>query len=505
MHEYTSTLTDTDAYKLSHKGFMPAKTEHIYSNMTPRGDKHLPVIKEYFDGKVVNFGEQRIIKEYLIDEWNATFFKRPKDKVIARFKRRTDTFLGKDSVSMEHFEHLHDLGYLPVSIKTLPEGARVNLRVPLFTIVNTHPDFAWLTNYLETILSCEFWKPCTTATIAYEIRKLIQRFAIETTGSAVGVEFMGHGFEFRGMSGRYDAGNSGCGHLLSFWGTDTVRAIDVLEDYYNANAETELIATSVPASEHSVSSLGIAVGSELDFFRKAMTIDYPTGIVSLVADTIDFFRVVTEFATLLKDNILNRKVNAIGLAKVVFRPDSGNPAHILCGDPLAKPGSPEFKGAVECLWDIFGGTVTPQGFKQLHERVGLIYGDSCNPFIINEILVRLRDKGFSTMNVVFGIGSYTYNYLTRDCLQMAIKATWAQVDGKGYDLFKDPKTDSGMKKSAKGLLRVDLVEGQYVLKDQCTVEEEKGGELREVFRDGKLLYETSLAEIRARINASLAM
>ena len=331
----TQVLAQADAYKLSHHGFLDEKTEHIYSNLTARAAKYLPVPKDTYDNKVVLFGLQYFIKNYLIEEWNRTFFQRPKAEVISKFKRRCDTFLGPDALSMAHFEELHDLGYLPISIKALPEGARVNLRVPLFTIVNTHPRFAWLTNYLETVLSCDIWKPITTATIAFELRRMLHKFAMETVGNANGVQFQCHGFEFRGMSGRQDAAVSGSGHLLSFWGTDTLPCVDFLEEYYGANAENELIAASVPASEHSVTSLGTALIGELEFFRKALTKDYPTGIVSLVSDTYDFFQVITTFATALKEDILNRKVNALGLAKCVFRPDSGHPPYIICGDPKA--------------------------------------------------------------------------------------------------------------------------------------------------------------------------
>jgi nicotinamide phosphoribosyltransferase len=503
-----STTNHTDAYKLSHKGFMHDLTEYIYSNMTPRASKHLPVLKEFYDGKAVFFGFQHFIIDYLIKEWNERFFQQPRDKVLARFKRRCDTFLGKDSVSMAHFANLHDLGYLPIRIKALKEGTRVNLRVPFFTIINTHPGFAWLTNYLETIISCETWKPITTATIAFEFRKLAHKFALETVGNANGVEFQCHGFEFRGMSGRHDAAISGAGHLLSFWGTDTIPAIDLLEDSYGANAEKELIAASVPASEHMVTSLGIAHGgysydAELEFYRNAITKAYPKGIVSIVADTRNFFQVITQMAIDLKEPILSRQPNEIGLAKVVFRPDSGNPIHIICGDPNAPVGSPEYKGAVECLWDIFGGTVTAKGYRLLHERVGLIYGDSITMEIAYEIFKGLKAKGFASINLVLGVGSFTYNYLTRDCLGIAIKGTWAQVAGKGLELYKDPKTDSGIKKSARGLLWVEKVGNDYILHDQATPEEEKQGELIEVFCNSKLMYFQTVGEIRGRLNAEL--
>src|SRR5882724_613123 len=494
-------LTCADAYKLSHKGFMDEKTEVIYSNMTPRSLTYLPIPEDLHQNQSVFFGLQFFIKDFLINDRNELFFKQPKEKVIAKFKRRCDTFLGVGSVPMAHFEALHDLGYLPIEIKALPEGSLVKTRTPFLTIKNTHQAFAWLTNYLETVLSCELWKPCYTATLTHCYRKLVNKFADETVGNRNHTMFSLHGFEFRGMSGRHDAALAGAGLLLNSCGTDTIPAIDLLEDFYNANAETEFVAASVPASEHACTSLGTSLDDELAFFKKAITIDYPTGIVSLVSDTYDFWKVMTEFTVTLKQDILNRVPNGLGLAKVVFRPDSGNPIHIVCGNPNAPEGSPEHKGAVECLWDIFGGTTSEKGFRVLHERVGLIYGDSCNFQIINGILQGLKNKGFASSNIVFGVGSFSMQYATRDSLGMAQKATWAQVNGVGHNLFKDPKTDTGLKKSAKGLIRVDLQNGEYIYTDCVTPEQEEGGELKTVFLDGKLLIDQSLAEIRARVLA----
>lgn len=104
---------------------------------------------------------------------------------------------------------------------------------------------------------------------------------------------------------------------------------------------------------------------------------------------------------------------------------------------------------MECLWQIFGGTTTDKGFKVLNERVGLIYGDSITLERASNILQQLEAKGFASNNVVFGIGSYTYNYLTRDTFGFAVKATWGQVNGQARELFKDPITDSGVKNLPK--------------------------------------------------------
>jgi len=222
--------------------------------------------------------------------------------------------------------------------------------------------------------------------------------------------------------------------------------------------------------------------------------------VSLVSDTYDFWKVMTEFTVTLKQDILNRVPNGLGLAKVVFRPDSGNPIHIVCGNPNAPEGSPEHKGAVECLWDIFGGTTSEKGFRVLHERVGLIYGDSCNFQIINGILQGLKNKGFASSNIVFGVGSFSMQYATRDSLGMAQKATWAQVNGVGHNLFKDPKTDTGLKNRQKDsfvwICKMVNISILIALRQS----RKKAG-TQTVFLDGKLLIDQSLAEIRARVLA----
>ena len=284
-------------------------------------------------------------------------------------------------------------------------------------------------------------------------------------------------------------------HLLEFIGTDSVAAIDYAEDYYNAEG---VIGVSVPATEHSVMCMGTQDG-EIETFRRLITELYPRGVVSIVSDTWDFWQVVTTFARELKDTILTRKEDAFGLAKVVFSPDSGDPVKIVCGDPNAEPGSPEYKGAVECLWDIFGGDVTDKGYKMLNQRVGLIYGDSITLQRAEAILKGMEEKGFAASNIVLGVGSYTYQYLTRDNFGFAMKATWGQVNGEGRDIYKNPVTDNGTKKSARGLLRVEKTKNGFELFDQQTQEQEKQGELKTVFKNGALTVDQSLMEIRDRL------
>lgn len=475
----------TDYYKVGHVFQYPEKTELVYSNLTPRKSR----IKDV--DEMVFFGLQYFIKEYLITYFNENFFQQPKEKVLASYKRRIVTSLGEHLPSYDHISALHDLGYLPVAIKALPEGSKVPMRVPCLTIVNTKAEFYWLTNFLETLLSAVIWQPCTSATIAHTYRKLLNRYAEETGMPMDFVQWQGHDFSFRGMSSLETAVLSAMGHLLSFTGTDTIPAIDALEQYYNANADVELIGGSVAATEHSVMCSGSKDG-ELETFKRLVTEVYPTGIVSIVSDTWDLWKVCTEYLPALKETIMNRS------GKVVIRPDSGDPVKIICGDAEGKTEA-EREGVVELLWDVFGGTITDKGFKLLDPHIGAIYGDSINIDRATLICEGLKAKGFATQ-VVFGIGSYTYQYNTRDTFGTAMKATYVVIDGEGREIFKNPVTDDGTKRSATGLLQVRKENGSYVLIDKVSWEEEQQSELKTVFKDGKLVKEFTLAEIRNHLS-----
>jgi len=364
----------------------------------------------------------------------------------------------------------------------------------MFTIKNTLSDFFWITNFLETILSCVIWMPCTSATIARQYRKILDGFAEKTGGDPELVNWQGHDFSFRGMAGLEAAMMSGAGHLLSFTGTDSIPSIDFLEEYYGADVEKELVGGTVSATEHSVMCMGTQ-NDEIGTFRRLVTETYPAGIVSIVSDTWDYWKVITEYIPVLKKEILARD------GKVVIRPDSGDPIKIICGDPDATPGSPAFKGSVECLWEIFGGTTTDKGYNLLDQHIGLIYGDSITIERCTAICEQLEAKGFASTNVVFGIGSYTYQYVTRDTFGFAMKATYGEVNGEGRPIFKDPKTDDGTKKSAKGLLKLTRdAAGELQMEEMVSAKEEQEGLLETVYKDGKLTKECTLAGIRALMN-----
>jgi nicotinamide phosphoribosyltransferase len=275
---------------------------------------------------------------------------------------------------------------------------------------------------------------------------------------------------------------SGAAHLLSFNGTDTIPAILYLKKHYDAN----FVGGSVPATEHSVMCSG-GKETESDTFKRLINDIYPSGIVSIVSDTWDYWKVLTEYAVALKDEIMQRE------GKVVFRPDSGDPIKIICGDDNANKGTPEYKGSIEVLWDVFGGTINDAGYKELDSHVGLIYGDSITLERANLILEGLKQKGFASSNVVFGIGSFTYQYNTRDTFGFAMKATYVESSEKGRAIFKDPKTDSGDKKSAKGLLRVN---NDLSLSDEQDWDGERSGVLRVVFENGEAKNIQTLDDIK---------
>lgn len=474
----------TDGYKLDHRRQYPKGTSLVYANWTPRKSR-IADIQE-----VVFFGLQYFIKKYLMEEFGRNFFQQPKTQILKSYARRLNNYLGENQVGIDHIAALHDLGYLPIKIKALPEGIAVPIRVPMFVLHNTKPEFFWLTNYLETLISASIWMPCNSASLAKRYRDILDKYALETASDLDFVDIQGHDFSMRGMAGLEAAMMSGAGHLLSFKGTDTIPAIDFLEQYYNANSDTEWVGGSVAATEHSVMSMGTHSG-EFETFKRLITEVYPQGIVSIVSDTWDLWQVLSEYLPMLKEQIISRE------GKVVIRPDSGDPADILCGNPEGKHEY-ERKGVIECLWDVFGGTVNAKGYKELAPAVGAIYGDSITLERAAAICERLKQKGFASTNVVLGIGSFTYQYNTRDTFGFAMKATYGELNGQGREIFKDPVTDDGMKKSAKGLLCVDLQGGTFKLSDQVSWAEE-GGAMRTVFEDGKLLVDDSLEAIRGRL------
>lgn len=523
----------TDYYKTEHFKMYPENTSLIYSNFTPRKSRIKGV------DSVVVFGIQYFIEKYLIELFNKEFFTKSWEEVKKEYEFAINT-------STSHIQELHSLGYLPIKIKALPEGTMCPIRIPCMTVVNTDERFYWLTNYLETLISTTLWQPITSATIAFQYKKLLSKYAKETTGSDDFVQWQAHDFSMRGMSSVESAILSGMGHLTSFTGTDTIPAIYALRDLYKGEG---LIGASVPATEHSVMCMGTK-NDEVGTFSRLLDA-YPTGILSVVSDTWDLWKVLTEYLPILEEKILARD------GKLVIRPDSGDPVDIICGTVRVvrrlnedkgvkviyngqyyddvEPSHPKYgcnhqlttdikpyeKGVIELLWDIFGGTINEQGYKVLDPHIGAIYGDSITLERAEQICERLKAKGFASTNIVFGVGSYTYQYNTRDTFGFAMKATYGEViesfqkgttpenlrwveEPVGREIYKDPITDDGTKKSLKGLIHLwSDSEGVIHVKDQCSKKEEEFSLLETVFENGKLVKTQTLEEIRKRIKQYL--
>jgi nicotinamide phosphoribosyltransferase len=500
----------TDGYKTGHHQQYPKGTTLVYSNFTPRSLKHAPKhCKE-----IVSFGQQMVMK-IIHESFEKDFFHEPKEHVCGEMKKELSMYLNTD-YDVSHFEALWDLQYLPIKVKSIEEGSVIGEKIPVLTIVNTHPDFYWVTNYLETIISNLLWKPMTSATIAHNYRKVLTKWQEKTDDERSWfVDWQGHDFSMRGLDSIDATISSGIGHLTSFSGSDSLPAIYGARKYYG---ETGFVAGSVNATEHSVMCAG-GKEDEIDTFRRLLD-TYPTGILSVVSDTWDLWKVCTEHLVTLKEEILSRD------GKLVIRPDSGNPVDILCGlntrseefkknwlDTVTRNNG-EYEGVIEILWNVFGGTVNEQGYKVLDSHIGSIYGDSITIDRANEICARLEAKGFASTNVVLGIGSFTYQYNTRDTFGFAMKATYVEVKHmaesgspsfsiEGREIFKDPITDDGTKKSATGLLRVTTGEGGYKLVDQQTWSGENTGELKSIYVDGVFHNQTTLTQIRERLTKVL--
>lgn len=495
---------DSDSYKQSHRAMMPNGETSVLANLTPRGARDNTT-------HVVTYGLQAFLKSWLGTAW-VPFFEADEDKAVALFDEFVTSVVGPNTLGTDHIRQLHRLGYIPLRFRALPEGSVVPIRIPLFTVENTHEDFAWLPTYIETALISSIWHPTTVATRSHQLRDLLDSWAMKTTGSTEGVEFQAHDFSARGQHSPEAAAASGSAHLLSFRGSDTNASIRFVDENYPG--DNGWIMGSVPASEHSSMVTG-GKDNERETYSRLMN-TFPSGILSVVSDTWDLWNVLTEILPSLKDQIMARD------GKLVIRPDSGDPVDILTGtlkwpeDMLRWPDSdrdedtrtPAEVGVVELLWNLFGGTVTEQGYKVLDSHIGVIYGDGMSFERVTAILERLEAKGFASTNVVFGMGAWFMSgQITRDTYEFGYKVTDSVVNGEHRNTQKDPVTDSGMKKSASGRIAVlkHRLTGEYELADSTTEAPGsvfEGGPfdaLETVWEDGKFVKTQTFAEVRARL------
>lgn len=493
-----------DFYKAVHAEMLPKGITKSVSYYTPRMSR----VKHW--NHVVMFGLQGFIIEYLVHYFRDNFFDVPFETVIEDYKRIMNNGLGADTYGLKKIEDLHKLGYLPIEVRSLPEGALVPMHVPMFEISNTHPDFAWLPQSLESLISAESWHAMLAATVGYTYREIVDKFYNETCEDNLSHAAALGAFDFRGEECLQSALKAGAGWCLSFVNTATVPVIPYLEKLYACNSDLEIVAKGAPSTEHSVMCSNCAVdGDEITFLRRVLTEIYPNTSFSCVLDSYDYDNVIENILPILKPEIMAHN------GCMLMRGDSGDCVKVVTN-------------TVFKLWDIFGGTINSKGYKVLDPHVKALYGDSITIQRCEEIYQILKDHGFAACNVSLGVGSFSMQCIeeedevtvtlpdgslvtgvtkilkpfTRDTFSSCIKATYCEINGVPTPIFKNPK-DGGFKKSQKGCCIVTQNKnGEYTFTDGHTWNESccKENALLTVFKDGALVREQSLAEIRARLH-----
>lgn len=482
-----------DMYKAVHRSMLPKGITKSVSYYTPRMSR-----VDLWD-HVVMFGLQGFIKTYLIEYFNEEFFKKPFDEAVGEYKRVMDAALGKDAYSISGIKALHNLGYLPIEIHALPEGSLVPIGVPMFCITNTHKDFAWLPQALESLISAEMWHPMIAANVGWSYRRVVDRFYNETCDDDLPRARALGAFDFRGEECLQSAIKAGAGWCLSFLNTATVPTIPYLEANYNCDCTKEPVAFGSPSTEHAVMCSNYAVdGDEETLLRRLLTEIYPNTSFSAVLDSYDYWNVIDNILPRLHDEIMAHN------GCMLMRGDSGD-----CVEVVTK--------TVFKLWDQFGGTINSKGYKVLDPHVKAIYGDSITLQRCIEIYLILKENGFACSNVVLGVGSFSMQCIeeynpdgwgpsisilkpfTRDTFGVAIKATYCEINDVPVMIFKNPK-ESGFKKSQKGCCLVyEGMDGEFRCADGLTWCDAVHADIQEmncVFRNGEMKLEQSLAEIR---------
>ena len=502
-----------DFYKAIHSELLPEGMTKSVSYFTPRSSR-----VNRWNG-VVNFGIQAFCKTWLIDYFNENFFNKTEEEVVAEYARVMDNTLGKGLCDYEKIKKLHRLGYLPIEVVSLPEGMIVPIHCPIFGITNTHPDFAWLGQALESLISAEMWYPMVCATVGHTYREVVDKWYDKTCDDNIPRRRALGNFDFRGDQGLDAALKAGSAWCLSFVNSATVPVIPYLERYYNCDCEKEEVAFGAVSTEHFVMCSNSAKDTkdnpdyeyadidphrERVFIKRALTELYPNTSFSCVSDSYDYWNVVDYILPTLRDEILNHN------GCMLVRGDSGDCVKVVTE-------------TVFHLWNIFGGTINSKGYKVLNPHIKALYGDSITIQRAEQIYDILEKNGFAASNVSLGVGSFSFHCIeedgmlkpfTRDTFSMAIKAVYAEfTDENGnvtkMPVYKDPKTDreaggGNFKKSQKGCCSViwrDKLSNKMTYVDGLTWEESMQDTLMEtIFKDGKMVKEESLADIRNRLN-----
>ena len=447
-------ILNTDSYKSSHYLQYPQKSEFISSYIEARGGEY---------EQTLFFGLQAFIKEYLLQPITQEDVEEAKEIIELHglpFNYDDWTYI------VETYD-----GYLPLEISAIKEGMLTPLGVPLVQVINTDKKLAWLTSYIETALLRAIWYPTTVASLSYSIKQDIKHFLEETSDNASEqLLFKLHDFGARGVSSEESSTLGGMAHLISFMGTDNLSAIVGAKRYYNAS----MAGFSIPASEHSTMTSWQREG-ECDAYANMLKEFAKEGSVfAVVCDSYDIFNAIENIWA--KD--LQEEIKKSG-ATLVIRPDSGDPKEMVLE-------------VMQRVYKSFGGYKNTKGYIVLDDCVRIIQGDGVDAKAIKEILQALKEEGFSSENIAFGMGGALLQQVNRDSLSFAMKASAIQVDGSWRDIYKAPITDL-KKHSKKG--RLALSSEYKTLRLEDLGEEENLLEV--VYKDGSLKKEYSFEEIRS--------
>lgn len=339
MTDYINPMLLCDFYKTVHSDMLNKEMTKSMSYYTPRMSR----VKRW--DKVVNFGLQMFIKTYLIDYFNKYFFQRPEEEVVGEFERVLSAALGKGVFGSKKIADLHRLGYLPIEVIALPEGIKVPLHVPMFGITNTHKDFAWLPQALESLISAEIWYPQITATVGATYREIVNRYYDLTCEDNVSRAKALGSFDFRGDDCLDSALKAAAGWCLSFENTATVPAIPYIEKMFGEDCEKSPFAFGAVSTEHFVMCSNYAAdGDEVTFLRRLLTELYPNTSFSAVLDSYDYWNVIDNILPQIHDEIMAHN------GTMLMRGDSGD-----CVEVVTK--------TVFKLWEQFGGTVNSKGLQ----------------------------------------------------------------------------------------------------------------------------------------------
>lgn len=489
-----------DYYKTVHAQMLPKGITKSVSYYFPRSSR-IPG----WD-KAVFFGLNGFIEDFLTEMFYENFFNKSKRDALDEVRMILNDTLGPNAKpNLKQIEELYELGYLPIEIYALPEGSHVPMGVPMFAITNTHPDFAWLPQYLESLISCEMWHGIVVATVADKYREIVDRYYEKTVVDGK-PEFALSCFDMRGEESFESAVKAGAAWATSFVPCATVATAAYLDwnyNYYGPDWNERPIITGSPSTEHAVMCSNFAVdGDEATFLRRLLTEIYPEQSFSAVLDSYDYWHMVKEVLPTLKDEIMAHK------GCFLVRGDSGDPVEVATQTVFA-------------LWDIFGGTVNEKGYKVLDPHVKAIYGDGITLQRCEEIYRILEENGFAVSNVALGVGSYSMQAVnidgkhypfTRDTFNIAIKATYIEVDGKPYMIQKSPKVNGAhgedkdyFKKSKKGCIIVHGEDGEYTAEDGHTFEEfikDKDNQLKPMYSGHQYVdnLNDQIRVIRTRLN-----